>query len=72
MINNLKNSNNDNDLIIIIRYNLKKVRAWYYYKRAGWYVVETRLKYPDEPLPDPETLKKNFNRCITDGSSGIN
>ena len=57
-------------MIIYYYYTLqfKQVRAWYYYKRAGWYVVETRLKYPDEPLPDPETLKKNFNRCITDGS----
>ncbi len=41
--------------------------SWFYYWRAAWNVVERKLAYPDEPLPDPEDLKKDFDTCVLSG-----
>ena len=38
--------------------------SFFYYRRAGWNIVERKLAFPDEPLPDPAFLRKDFETCV--------
>jgi hypothetical protein len=31
---------------------------------TAWNIVERKLQYPDEPLPDPQYLRKDFDTCV--------
>ena len=41
-----------------------QIVSWFYYWRAAWNIVERKKAYPDEPLPDPEFLRKDFDKCV--------
>ena len=43
---------------------MERVISFFYYRRAGWNIVEEHLAYPDKPLPDPEFLRKDFETCV--------
>jgi len=43
------------------------VISWFYYWRAGWNIVERKLAFPDQPLPDPKQLRKDFDTCVAEG-----
>merc|ERR1711884_734575 len=45
----------------------ERVISYFYYRRAGWNIVEEHLAYPDKPLPDPEFLRRDFETCVLDG-----
>lgn len=44
--------------------NSSKVISYFYYKRASWKVVARKMTYPDEPLPDLDYLKLDFDTCV--------
>ena len=52
------------DYINIVRDPIDKIVSWFYYWRAAWNIVERKKAYPDEPLPDPEFLRKDFDTCV--------
>ena len=39
---------------------VERVISNFYYRRAGWNIVERKLAFPDEPLPDPAFLRWPF------------
>ena len=43
---------------------VERVISFFYYRRAGWNIVERKLAFPDEPLPDPAFLRKDFENCV--------
>ena len=53
--------------ILLFPFYFEQVASWYYYKRSSLHIVENKLNYPNEPLPKPENLKKNFNNCVMEG-----
>ena len=38
-----------------------------YYQRAGWNIVERAKAFPNEPLPDPAFLRRDFESCVLEG-----
>ncbi len=44
-----------------------QIISWFYYWRAAWNIVERKLAYPSEPLPDPDFLRKDFDGCVLRG-----
>ena len=38
--------------------------SYFYYKRASWNVVARKMAFPDEPWPDIEFLKLDFDTCV--------
>ena len=53
--------------INVVRNPVDKIVSWFYYWRAAWNVVERKMAYPNEPLPDPEFLRKDFDSCVLSG-----
>ena len=53
--------------INLVRDPVERVISNFYYRRAGWNIVEKKLAFPDEPLPDPEFLRRDFESCVLDG-----
>ena len=43
---------------------MERVISNFYYRRAGWNIVERKLAFPDEPLPDPAFLRRDFETCV--------
>ena len=41
--------------------------SWFYYWRSSWNIVSRIMELPNEPLPDLDTLKKDFDECVLDG-----
>lgn len=55
---------------IIVAINIRfyvEVVSWFYYWRSAWNIVERKLQYPDEPLPDPKNLRMDFDTCVLEG-----
>ena len=50
--------------INIVRDPVERVISNFYYRRAGWNIVERKLAFPNEPLPDPEFLRRDFETCV--------
>ena len=48
---------------------MERVISYFYYRRAGWNIVEEHLAYPDKPLPDPEVLRRDFETCVLEVNS---
>jgi len=48
----------------MVRDPVERVISWYYYVRAPWYFVERKRAFPDLPLPNPNWLRKDFERCV--------
>ena len=48
---------------------VERVISFFYYRRAGWNIVEEHLAYPDKQLPDPEFLRKDFETCVLEVNS---
>ena len=46
---------------------VERVISNFYYRRAGWNIVERKLAFPDEPLPDPAFLRRDFETCVLEG-----
>ena len=44
-----------------------QIISWFYYWRAAWNIVERKMAYPQEPLPDPDYLRKDFDTCVLTG-----
>ena len=53
--------------INIVRDPVERVISNFYYRRAGWNIVERKLAFPDEPLPDPAFLRRDFESCVLEG-----
>ena len=53
--------------INLVRDPVERVISNFYYRRAGWNIVEKKLAFPDEPLPDPEFLRRDFESCVLEG-----
>merc|ERR1719474_783183 len=51
----------------LVRDPLERVISFFYYRRAGWNIVERIKAFPDEPLPDPEFLRKDYETCVLEG-----
>ena len=51
----------------LVRDPVERVISYFYYRRAGWNIVERHRDFPDEPLPDPAFLRKDFSSCVLDG-----
>ena len=51
----------------LVRDPVERVISNFYYRRAGWNIVEKKLAFPDEPLPDPEFLRRDFESCVLEG-----
>ena len=49
-------------------FQVERVISNFYYRRAGWNIVERKLAFPDEPLPDPAFLRKDFETCVLEGN----
>ena len=65
---------NDNYLLQLgsISYlQVERVISNFYYRRAGWNIVERKLAFPDEPLPDPAFLRRDFETCVLEGKTII-
>ena len=43
---------------------LLQIVSWFYYWRAAWNIVERKIAYPNEPMPDPAFLRKDFDTCV--------
>ena len=43
---------------------VERVISFFYYRRAGWYIVDRHLEFPDQPLPDPAFLRRDFETCV--------
>ena len=55
------------ELTCLILMTFLQVISWFYYWRAAWNVVERKLAFPNEPLPDPAMLRKDFDTCVISG-----
>ena len=44
-----------------------QIVSWFYYWRAAWNVVERKLAFPEQPLPDPKMLRMDFDTCVRTG-----
>ena len=53
--------------INMVRDPVERVISNFYYRRAGWNIVERKLAFPDEPLPDPAFLRRDFESCVLEG-----
>ena len=51
----------------MVRDPVERVISNFYYRRAGWNIVERKLAFPDEPLPDPAFLRRDFETCVLEG-----
>jgi len=51
----------------LVRDPVERVISNFYYRRAGWNIVEQKLAFPEEPLPDPAFLRRDFESCVLDG-----
>ena len=45
-----------------------QIVSWFYYWRAAWNVVERKLAFPEQPLPDPKMLRMDFDTCVRAGN----
>lgn len=45
-----------------------QIVSWFYYWRAAWNVVERKLAFPEQPLPDPKMLRMDFDTCVRTGT----
>ena len=45
-----------------------QIVSWFYYWRAAWNVVERKLAFPEQPLPDPKMLRMDFDTCVRTGN----
>lgn len=41
-----------------------QIVSWFYYWRAAWNVVSRQKAFPNEPLPDIDFLRKDFDTCV--------
>ena len=53
--------------INMVRDPVERVISNFYYRRAGWNIVERKLAFPNEPLPDPAFLRRDFESCVLEG-----
>ena len=53
--------------INMVRDPVERVISNFYYRRAGWNIVERKLAFPHEPLPDPAFLRRDFESCVLEG-----
>ena len=51
----------------LVRDPVERVISNFYYRRAGWNIVERALAFPDEPWPDPAFLRRDFESCVVEG-----
>lgn len=54
--------------INMVRDPVERVISFFYYRRAAWNIVERKLAFPDDPLPDPDFLRKDFDTCVLSGN----
>ena len=51
----------------LVRDPVERVISNFYYRRAGWNIVERAKAFPNEPLPDPAFLRRDFESCVLEG-----
>ena len=47
-----------------IFFGFLQVISWFYYIRAGWYLVTKKTTVPGYVFPDVEYLKMTFEECV--------
>jgi len=55
------------DYFAVVRNPIERVISWFYYWRSSWNIVSRIMELPEEPLPDLDTLKKDFDSCVLEG-----
>ena len=50
--------------INMVRHPVERVISWFYYIRAGWYLVTKKTTVPGYVFPDVEYLKMTFEECV--------
>eukprot|EP00095_Tigriopus_kingsejongensis_P009155 maker-scaffold798_size95657-snap-gene-0.19 protein:Tk09155 transcript:maker-scaffold798_size95657-snap-gene-0.19-mRNA-1 annotation:"GK19630" len=55
--------------INMVRDPVDRVISYFYYRRAAWNIVERKMAYPNDPLPNPDFLRKDFDTCVLEGDS---
>ena len=53
----------------LVRDPVERVISNFYYRRAGWNIVERAKAFPNEPLPDPAFLRRDFESCVLEGDA---
>ncbi|TRY77290.1 hypothetical protein TCAL_00102 [Tigriopus californicus] len=53
--------------INMVRDPVERVISFFYYRRAAWNIVERKLAFPNDPLPDPDFLRKDYDSCVLSG-----